>query len=106
MYYRLQQVDTNGRATYSTVRAVAFGPAALALYPTPTPGTSVTLDLTRLAPQAYQAQVLDLAGRVLFTRAVVGGEAHPFDVRSLPAGAYVVIISGANVRQSLRLLRI
>jgi len=106
VYYRLQQVDTNGQATYSMVRAVAFGPAALALYPTPTPGTSVTLDLTRLAPQAYQAQVLDLAGRVLLTRAVVGGEVRPFDVRSLPAGAYVIVISGASTRQSLRLLRI
>jgi hypothetical protein len=105
VYYRLQQVDTNGQATYSAVRAVSFGATMLALYPTPTLGSEATLDLTSLAPQVYQARVLDLAGRVLLTHSFVGGQAHPFDVRSLPAGAYVVIISGANVRQSLRLLR-
>ncbi|MFD1875360.1 T9SS type A sorting domain-containing protein [Hymenobacter bucti] len=105
VYYRLRQVDTNGRATYSTVRAVPFAAAALALYPTPTPGNAATLDLTGLAPQVYQAQVLDLTGRVLLTRTFVGGEAHPFDVQVLPAGAYVVVITGANTRQSLRLLR-
>jgi hypothetical protein len=105
VYYRLQQVDVSGRATYSAVRAVSFGLAALALYPTPTPGSTATLDLSSLAPQVYQAQVLDLAGRVLLTRTFVGGAVHAFDVQRLPAGAYVVVISGANVRQSLRLLR-
>jgi hypothetical protein len=105
VYYRLQQVDTNGRTTYSTVRAVSFGAVALALYPTPTPGAEAKLDLTSLAPQLYQAQVLDLTGRVLLSHAFVGGEVHTLDVHSLPAGAYVVVISGAQVRQSLRLLR-
>jgi hypothetical protein len=105
VYYRLQQVDTKGRATYSAVRAVSFGMVALALYPTPTPGSEAKLDLTSLAPQVYQAQVLDVTGRVLLSRAFVGGEVHAFDVHSLPAGAYIVVISGGHVRQSLRLLR-
>ncbi|MBJ6144788.1 T9SS type A sorting domain-containing protein [Hymenobacter sp. BT559] len=105
VYYRLRQVDTDGRASYSAVRTVSFGAAALALYPTPTLDGAATLDLTRLAPRTYQARVLDLAGRVLLTRTVLGGQAQPFDVQSLPAGAYVVVITGADTRQSLRLLR-
>ncbi|TVT43036.1 T9SS type A sorting domain-containing protein [Hymenobacter setariae] len=105
VYYRLRQVDTDGQATYSTVRTVSFGTAALALYPTPTRGSAATLDLTSLAPRVYQAQVLDLTGRVLLTRAFLGGQAHPFDVQGLPAGAYVVVITGADTHQSLRLLR-
>ena len=104
VYYRLQQVDINGQATYSPLRTVSFG-AALALYPTPTLGNEATLDLTSLAPRQYQAQVLDLTGRVLLTRAFAGGQVHPFDVQHLPAGAYVVVITGADTRQSLRLLR-
>jgi hypothetical protein len=104
VYYRLQQVDANGQATYSPVRTVSFG-AALALYPTPTLGNEATLDLTSLAPQPYRTQVLDLTGRVLLTHAFVGGQVHAFDVQHLPAGAYVVVITGANTRQSLRLLR-
>jgi hypothetical protein len=77
----------------------------VALYPTPTAGDAATLDLTSLAPQAYQAQVLDLTGRVVLVRTLAGGLTHDFDVRSLPAGAYVVVLQGAGVRQALPLLR-
>ncbi|MGI4867051.1 MAG: T9SS type A sorting domain-containing protein [Janthinobacterium lividum] len=105
VYYRLQQVDTDGKASYSPVRAVTFAAQPVALYPTPTAGDAATLDLSSLAAQPYQAQVLDLTGRVLFTRTLAGGLAHDFDVRSLPAGAYVLVLSGAGVRQTLPLLR-
>jgi hypothetical protein len=105
VYYRLQQVDTDGKTTYSPVRAVTFAGRAVALYPTPTAGDAATLDLTSLAAQPYQAQVLDLTGRVLSTRTLAGGLTHDFDVRSLPAGAYVLVLSGNGQRQTLPLLR-
>ncbi|TVT43676.1 T9SS type A sorting domain-containing protein [Hymenobacter setariae] len=105
LYYRLQQVDIDGKTSYSPVRAVTFAARAVALYPTPTAGDAATLDLTSLAAQPCQAQVFDLAGRVLLTRTLVGGLTHEFDVRSLPAGAYMVVLSGAGVHQTLPLLR-
>ncbi|RZJ86078.1 MAG: T9SS type A sorting domain-containing protein [Hymenobacter sp.] len=105
MYYRLQQVDTDGKTSYSPVRAVTFAAQPVALYPTPTAGDAATLDLSSLAAQPYQAQVLDLTGRVLSTRTLAGGLTHDFDVRSLPAGAYVLVISGNGQRQTLPLLR-
>jgi len=105
VYYRLQQVDTDGKTSYSPVRAVTFAAQPVALYPTPTAGDAATLDLSSLAAQPYQAQVLDLTGRVLFTRTLAGGLAHDFDVRSLPTGAYMLVLSGNGVRQTLPLLR-
>ena len=105
VYYRLQQVDTDGHTSYSPVRAVTFAGRAVALYPTPTAGDAATLDLSSLAAQPYQTQVLDLTGRVLSTRTLAGGLTHDFDVRSLPAGAYVLVISGNGQRQTLPLLR-
>jgi hypothetical protein len=105
VYYRLQQVDTDGKTSYSPVRAVTFASRPVALYPTPTAGDAATLDLTSLAPQAYQAQVLDLTGRVVLVRTLAGGLTHDFDVRSLPAGAYVLVLSGNGARQTLPLLR-
>lgn len=104
LYYRLQQVDTDGQISYSPVRAVTFAGRAVALYPTPTAGAA-TLDLTSLTSQPYQAKVLDLTGRVVLTRTLAGGLTHDFDVRSLPAGAYVVVLSGDGLRQTLPLLR-
>lgn len=105
VYYRLQQVDTNGKTTYGPVRAVTFAAQPVALYPTPTAGDAATLDLTSLAAQPYQAQVLDLTGRVLFTRTLTGGLTHDFDVRSLPTGAYLLVLSANGQRQTLPLLR-
>jgi hypothetical protein len=105
VYYRLQQVDTDGTTSYSPVRAVTFAAQPVALYPTPTAGDAATLDLSSLAAQPYQAQVLDLTGRVLSTRTLAGGLTHDFDVRSLPAGAYVLVLSGNGQRQTLPLLR-
>jgi hypothetical protein len=105
VYYRLQQVDTDGHTSYSPVRAVTFASRAVALYPTPTAGDAATLDLSSLAAQPYQTQVLDLTGRVLSTRTLAGGLTHELDVRSLPAGAYVLVISGNGQRQTLPLLR-
>ena len=86
------------------MRAVTFAGRAVALYPTPTAGAA-TLDLTSLTSQPYQAKVLDLTGRVVLTRTLAGGLTHDFDVRSLPAGAYVVVLSGDGLRQTLPLLR-
>lgn len=87
------------------MRAVTFAGRAVALYPTPTAGDAATLDLSSLAAQPYQAQVLDLTGRVLLARTLAGGLAHEFNVRSLPAGVYVLVLSGNGQRQTLPLLR-
>jgi hypothetical protein len=37
VYYRLHQVDLDGTAAYSPVRAVTLGAGGLALYPNPAP---------------------------------------------------------------------
>jgi len=87
-YYRLRQVDKDGTASYSPVRAVASTQqVGLALFPNPTtqaatltgavPGTSVT--------------VLDARGRlVLCVPADSTGTAALVFPTSLPAGVYVV----------------
>ncbi|MDO7884828.1 T9SS type A sorting domain-containing protein [Hymenobacter cheonanensis] len=105
VYYRLKQVDLDGTASYSPVRAVQFATAkaAASLYPNPSQG-QIVLDLSGLAQGTYSVQVLDLTGRVLRAQQV-GAQASPLDLSGLPQGAYLVLVQGAGVRQALPLLR-
>ncbi|MDO7850330.1 T9SS type A sorting domain-containing protein [Hymenobacter convexus] len=104
-YYRLQQVDADGTATYGPIRKVVFGPgkAGVSIYPNPSQ-ENATLDLTGLAADTYQVQVIDLTGRVLRTQQA-GAEATVLSLEGLPEGSYIVLVQGAGTSQALPLIR-
>ena len=110
LYYRLQQVDTNGRRTASPVRALTFAPGnaegllRLALYPNPA-ATATTLDLTGAPAGAYHVTLVDIAGRTVQTLTLTGGISHRLDLVSLPSGTYLVRIDNGNVQATKRLLK-
>jgi len=97
LYYRLRQVDADGTATYSPVRALRFGAAAVALYPAPA-GATATLDLTALPGGPQAITILDLTGRTLARYTLAGGQAHPLDLRGLPVGMSLVRVAGYTLR--------
>ena len=106
MYYRLQQVDTDGTPTYSPVRAVSFAAsvkAMAALYPNPSQDEA-TVDLSGLAHGTYTVTVLDLTGRVLRTQQL-GALASPLNLKGLSVGAYIVLVQGVGISQALPLIR-
>ncbi|RZK87316.1 MAG: T9SS type A sorting domain-containing protein, partial [Hymenobacter sp.] len=87
VYYRLRQVDLNGTATYSPVRAVAVGQSALALFPNPTTGATTLLGA---APRAA-VTVFDALGRlVLSATADAVGTAPLALPEGLAVGVYLV----------------
>jgi hypothetical protein len=102
VYYRLQQVDTDGTASYSPVRTVSFsagltaGAVAVGVYPNPATSQdqAVTLALTSLPTGTYEVTVLDGMGRVVRTQTVQGGQNQPLNVQQLPAGTYLVKVQG------------
>ncbi|RAK67977.1 hypothetical protein DLM85_08010 [Hymenobacter edaphi] len=108
VYYRLRQVDFDGTATYSEVRAVQFdaqaAPAAVTLYPNPA-AEQATLDLSRLPAARYAVRILDLTGRLVQEQAVSGGSQPALSLRGLRPGAYVVQVRGAGRVVSLPLVR-
>ena len=108
-YYRLRQVDADGTASYSPVRAVQRASASaegLALYPNPAQA-SVVLDLSGLAPDApAQAAIRDLTGRELLRLALPAGTLRPtLDLQKLPAGLYQVLVEQAGRRYVQRLTK-
>jgi len=76
-YYRLRQVDLDGKQSFSPVKAVSFataaaGAIAINIYPNP----SATADQTTLVVQSPVAgqgklQVMDLTGRTIVTRDII-----------------------------------
>ncbi|MFD1870909.1 T9SS type A sorting domain-containing protein [Hymenobacter bucti] len=87
LYYRLRQVDSDGKATYSPVRTVAVGRAGLALFPNP---AAAHATLIGAAPSAT-VRVLDPLGRVVATTTTnAAGSAQLALPAGLPRGVYLV----------------
>jgi uncharacterized repeat protein (TIGR01451 family) len=113
VYYRLKQVDLDGKFAYSPVRTVAFTKAALAslsLYPNPAQ-TATKLDLASLpATATYQVTLLDVTGRAVRSLTLGGGAVQTLEISTLASGTYYVLVTGnqadgSPLHQSLRLTK-
>ncbi|WP_345115496.1 T9SS type A sorting domain-containing protein, partial [Hymenobacter algoricola] len=106
VYYRLQQVDTDGTTASSPVRAISFGEstARVELYPNPATDQT-TLDLTTLAAGDYQVTVVDMLGRTLSSDTYAGGSHYQLDLRQAPQGTYVVLVRGSGVKLTRTLVK-
>ncbi|WP_198172610.1 T9SS type A sorting domain-containing protein [Hymenobacter ginkgonis] len=112
VYYRLQQVDLDGTATYSPVRTVSFTQAAVALSLYPNPAQRTTqLDLSQLPTTgSYHVTLLDATGRTVLSTTMGGGLPQPLDLNGLATGTYNVLVTGTSatgtpLRQVLRLTK-
>jgi len=106
-YYRLRQVDLDGKYAYSPIRVVSFAGAsdaavaALSSYPSPfTNSSPASLVLQAPTAGAAQLQLLDLAGRIIATRTVtttagISEQAVP-NASELAAGTYLVKVTFAT----------
>jgi hypothetical protein len=109
-YYRLRQLDADGTATYSPVRPVAFGEAAV-LSAAPQP-FATGLTITLWAAQAQKDALLsltDAAGRRVLARTldVSAGTNHLVinDLSAVPAGLYVLQVALAGQPVQLRVIK-
>ncbi|OWP62775.1 hypothetical protein CDA63_12765 [Hymenobacter amundsenii] len=98
-YYRLHQVDTDGKEAYSAVVSLAAS-GEWQLYPDP-----ASVELTLVAPVAIvNYRVISLAGRVVLVGEAPSGIAV-LDVAALPAGVYqleVTTAAGSQIRKFLK----
>ena len=104
LYYRLRQVDTNGKAQYSPVRTVVLaGKASLAgLVPNPTAAVAA-LELP--LGSDYLITLRDLSGRLLQEQRVAGGQRYTLTLADRPAGVYLVTLVGAGQVSTQRLVK-
>jgi hypothetical protein len=93
-YYRLRQVDTDGKTTYSDLRLVRFSKVKLALDAYPVPMAEfLNLDLTAPADGALTVELVDATGRRVRQEtltAKAGLNTWRLETKDLAHGTYVL----------------
>jgi len=104
IYYRLKQVDFNGRYEYSDIRIVDFDSSvkttASSAYPNP-----VLSDFSILLPnnsESVQIQIFDINGKQLIDKKYNAGE--KVMIENLRSGMYTLVITDNNKEQTIQKL--
>lgn len=105
LYYRLRQVDYDGKASFSSVQAIRFyhPEAGVVLYPNPTTGLT-TLDLSPLPAGDYTVQVFEATGRLVHQATYQFGQ-RTLPLEGLATGTYFVKVQGNGFNKVLSLSR-
>lgn len=91
-YYRLAQVDLDGKVNYSETRMVAFGisKGALKVFPNPSKGI-VHVQFPQASDGASAIELFSISGtKVLFQTVSAGDTQTDIDISFLPKGIYVL----------------
>lgn len=102
-YYRIRQVDMNGRSIYSDVRTVTFNPFKGAISITPNPARDRIAITVPGNSKSLQVVILNAVGQKVQT-ANINGQYNQLMLNSLPAGLYYIRISGEEGEQTKKLL--
>lgn len=94
-YYRLRQVDLDGRVAFSPVLAVRMDNPPLGAYPNPV-ADRLVVDLTLAPAEACTVRVLSLTGQVLLAETLAGGRVQELLLTGLSAGFYVLHLRTAR----------
>jgi hypothetical protein len=101
VYYRLRQVDTDGKTTYSPVRTLASLGAeksstlSLQVYPNPAPTTALVVVK---ATAGTLAQLLDVRGQLVASAPVASDGTAGLPTTGLAAGLYIVRCGAQNTK--------
>lgn len=106
LYYRLRQVDYDGKASFSSVQAIRFyyAEAGVVLYPNPTTTGLTTLDLSLLPAGDYTVQVFEAMGRLVHQATYQSGQLT-LPLEGLATGTYFVKVQGNGFNKVLTLSR-
>jgi len=91
-FYRLQQVDIDGKADYSVIKEIEVTPTNSLLVIAPNPLTGSTMYIRHhLAPGKVRVKITDMAGRVMSTREyTISGTTLSCDIQFLRTGVYLM----------------
>lgn len=92
-YYRIKQVDKDGRFTYSAVIRISFNNGVNMLTVYPNPATQfIVLDFATLQ-QKVQVKIFDMQGRLVLSEQKTGTQLIKINIEKLAAGKYTAIVS-------------
>jgi len=99
IYYRIQEVDKDGKATLSAVRAINTGNIGLSFYPNPAK-TSVKITGSNIA----NVQVYDVQGKLVISHNAANAGNTTLNISALSKGTYMVVAKDATGNTQLQKL--
>ena len=103
-YYRLKQVDNDGKFTYSPIQSVNIqGLVSLSLYPNP---TTNDINLTHDASINGSVKILTIDGKNILNQDLVNGATNTnIGVSSLANGTYLVLLNNNGKQSSIKFIK-
>ena len=99
-YYRLKQVDYDGKSTFSKIVSVEDEDTEISIYPNPSQGSFKINVINEKQP--YTIAITDAEGRLVHTS--IGDSNNPIEINGLTKGVYVVRVIGTNTVVNRKLL--
>jgi len=94
-YYRIKQVDFDGKSSYSEIRAVTRSAAhKIENYPNPAVESMTVTGLDE--DQQYDVRILDIGGIIVWSGKINNSESGIMDIQTLPSGVYELVIMQNN----------
>lgn len=109
-YYRLRQVDYDGKFEYHPIIAVEYNgkvaQPSIRLYPTEVKDR-ITIQVDTPPTEDATLLVVDLTGRILQRQPMATGIVqHELQLNNLPAGQYFVTVQSAKIVQTARFVKL
>lgn len=101
-FFRLKQTDYNGTSSYSDVVAVEMKIMVMEVYPNPSSGKSITIDLPSSDPS--EIQILDMNGKTVYLGESSQIRRLTIEELSLNPGSYIIQVQQNNARMINRLI--
>ena len=102
-YYRLKQVDLDGKITYSKIILMDFSKIKIIkLYPNPVKDILTIEGLNETG--SNNISIVNMAGRVLL-RASFEGSTYNWNINQLPSGSYYLIVDSDKKITSLKFIK-
>lgn len=92
IYYRLNQVDCDGKNTYSRIITIQNNAGGFSIYPNPVINT---ITVNRSKAGSARANVYDITGRTIISQQLVT-EKETIHAEHLLPGTYIISIEGSN----------
>lgn len=107
-YFRLKQLDYDGKFEYSQIRAMELKVAKelLSVYPNPTSG-KLRINPSLHKGQAFTVKIVNQSGRTVVSLPAsdIYTKDYELDATNLPSGIYSMILTGLNFTESLKFIK-
>lgn len=107
-YYRLKQLDRNGKYSFSQVIKLTQDGMRLQITSFVNPvSTNLIFTLNDVPKKAMQITLLDAAGRIVLKENIPGSNSNVFrvNIAKLPNGIYTLLLQGDGLKETRRIVK-